>query len=130
MPGKQEGHPLWVKVAFVGGLLILAFIVSRGCQEEQIKVSDEEAVAAARERIDFEPTDTQVRLLRQGLSREPFWFVSLALESKRDPDVYARLAVIKVNAETGEVESVEQDRDRDREAADKARQQAGEPVEP
>lgn len=116
MPGKGEGHPLWVRVAFVGGVLIIAFLVSKGCQQEQIKVSDEEAVAAARAEIDFEPTDTQVRLLRQGLDREPFWFVSLGLVSERDPDVFARLAVIRVNAETGEVTDVEQDRNRDREA--------------
>ena len=124
MPGRAQGHPLWVKLAFIGGVLILAFVASRACQEEQIKVSDDEAVGIAREEIDFEPTDVQVRLLRQGLNREPFWFVSLGLESRKDPDVFARLAVIQVDAKSGAVESIEQDRNRDREAAEQARDEA------
>jgi hypothetical protein len=120
MPGKAEGHPLWVKVAFVGGMLILAFLVSRGCQDEQVQISSDEAVEVARAEVDFEPTDTQIRLLRQGINREPFWFVSLGLESKRDPDIFARLAVVKIAAETGEVIEIEEDRGRDKEAAQQA----------
>lgn len=92
-------------------VLLVAYFGARSCQDEEIKVSQDEAVALATEQVDFEPTRTMVRLLRQGLSREPFWFVSLAIPVGDDPDtdLFRRLTLVKINAKTGEVVSVDQE---------------------
>ena len=58
-------------------LLGLIFFVSRSCQQSQVRVSQSEAIATAKAQVDFKPTDTAIRLLRQGLSTKPFWIVVL-----------------------------------------------------
>jgi len=121
MPEPDKGAAKWWRVAAIVGVLLVAFVAARGCQEAEVKVTKEEAIATAEGRVKFEPEETQVRLLRQGINRRPFWFVSLAITSDRDPDVFTRLAVVKVNANSGEVESVEEDSARDQEAEGAAR---------
>ncbi len=60
-------------------VLALAFFVAKGCEDDEVEVTEEEAVELAEEEVDFEPTYTQVRLLRQGINRAAFWFVSLSI---------------------------------------------------
>lgn len=99
----------------VAGVFVLAFFVARSCQDEQIKVSQEDAVAAATERVSFEPKNTQVRLLRQGLDRRPFWIVSLSTPGPGD-GTFKELAVARIDATTGEIVQLdEQDAKRSRE---------------
>jgi uncharacterized membrane protein YkoI len=97
-------------VGVVVALLVLAFFVSRGCQQDQIKVTQEEAIEIAEDQVDFEPRNTQIRLLRQGLDRHPIWVVSLTIPvgTNPDPDTFSRLALVRVDAESGEVQSVEE----------------------
>ena len=118
MPEPDKGAAKWLRVAAIVGVLVVAFVAARGCQEAEVKVTKEEAIATAEGRVKFEPEETQVRLLRQGINRRPFWFVSLAIASDKDPDVFTRIAVVKVNANSGKVEEVEEDSARDRKAAD------------
>ena len=89
-------------------MLALAFVASRSCQQDQVRVTKDQAVATAERQVDFEPTRTQVRLLRQGLSSKPHWVVSLSIPRDSDPDtqVFRELAVVRVDANTGEVEDV------------------------
>ena len=98
----------WPRVAVIAGVLVLAFIVARSCQQAQIRITKEQAIATAERQVDFEPKRTQIRLLRQGLSREPFWIVSLSIPRGDDQDAFSELAVVRVHANTGKVESVEQ----------------------
>ena len=95
----------WTRVAVLVIVLGLAFAVSRGCQQSQIRITKEQAIAAAEGEIDFEPSQTQVRLLRQGLNSEPFWIVSLSIPTG-ERDVFRRLAVVRVDANTGAVADV------------------------
>ena len=87
-------------------VLGLAFAVSRGCQQSQIRITKEQAIATAEREIDFDSSSTQVRLLRQGLSSEPFWIVSLSIPTAQR-DVFRRLAVVRVDANTGAVADVQ-----------------------
>jgi hypothetical protein len=91
------------------GVLVLAFFVSRGCQDAQVRVTKEQAVATAEREVDFEPQRTQIRLLRQGLTSRPYWIVSLSIPGP-EADTYARLAVVKIDANTGEVDDVTRER--------------------
>jgi hypothetical protein len=91
-------------------LLVLTFFVARSCQNDQIKVSQEEAVALAEKQIDFTSENTQIRLLRQGLDRHPFWIVSLSIPGRQGDDSreFRRLAVVRIDATDGKVASVQE----------------------
>ena len=102
--------PTWPRVAVVACVLVLAFFVAKNCQNDQIAVTQDEAIEIAMQQVDFEPTDTQIRLLRQGLDRRPFWVISLyiPLGGSPDPDFFKRLTLVRINAGSGEVESVQE----------------------
>jgi hypothetical protein len=90
-------------------LLVAAFAVSRGCQREQVRVTKEQAIATAERRVEFDPTRTQVRLLRQGINSRPYWIVSLSIPRPGEganPDRFRELAVVRVDANTGKVADV------------------------
>ena len=90
----------------IGGLLVVAFFVARSCQQSQIRITKEQAIATAKRQVDFRPENTQIRLLRQGITRQPFWIVSLSVPSPEGEDSFSRLAVVRVDANTGKVEEV------------------------
>jgi Peptidase propeptide and YPEB domain len=71
-------------------------------------VTEEQAVARAEREIDFEPTRTQVRLLGQGINSKPYWIVSLSIPRSSDPDTkdFKELAVVSIDANSGEVRDV------------------------
>jgi hypothetical protein len=102
--------PTWPRVAVVVGVLLLAFFVAKGCQDAQVRITQQDAVATAKRQIHFKPTLTVVRLLRQGLNRRPFWIVSLSIPigDATNPHGFRSLAVVKVDANTGKVDSVEE----------------------
>lgn len=85
-------------------LLGLIFFVSRSCQQSQVRVSQSEALATAKAQVDFKPTDTAIRLLRQGLSAKPFWIV--VLYTRNDADELVPRAQVHIDAKTGEVTQV------------------------
>jgi hypothetical protein len=86
-------------------VLVLAFVVARSCQQSQVRVTKEQAIGSARQEVNFTPTRTAVRLLRQGLSSKPFWIVSLSIP-RREGGGYRRLAVVRIDANTGKVAEV------------------------
>jgi peptidase YpeB-like protein len=92
-------------VAVVAALLAVAFVVARTCQEEQVRLTKEQAIERAEQQVDFEPRRTAVRLLRQGLDSKPFWIVSLSIP-RRGGEGYRRLAVVRIDANTGKVTEV------------------------
>ena len=48
-------------------------------------------------------------MLRQGISSRPYWMVSLSRPGKQ-PGTFSKLAVVRINANTGKVETVKQQR--------------------
>jgi hypothetical protein len=105
--GGRRERPVWVRVAVIAVLLVLAAIATRSCQQDQIKVTQQEATEMAREQVDFEPRDIQIRLLRQGLDRRPVWVVSLSIPAAQT-DTFKQLALVRIDAENGDIISVEQ----------------------
>ena len=89
----------------VVGVLVLAFVVSRGCQQAQVRITEEQAVATAERQVRFEPERTQIRLLRQGINSRPYWIVSLSIPGER-AGTFKRLATVRINANNGKVEQV------------------------
>lgn len=86
------------------GLLVLTVVAANSCQQAQVRLTQDQAVALARKQVDFEPTRTQVRLVRQGMPSRPFWAVSLSVPT--GPERFDRLAVVEVDANKGKVVSV------------------------
>jgi hypothetical protein len=101
-------RPTRGRILVLIALVALAAIVSRSCQQSQIRISKDEAIAIAKRQVGFEPGSTQIRLLRQGLNRKPFWFVSLSdpIGSVENPEGFTRIVVVEVDADTGKVEDV------------------------
>ena len=98
-----------MSAAFVGAVLLLAFVVAQTCQKDQIRVTKDGAIATAKAQVEFRPTRTQIRLLRQGLSSTPTWVVSLSVPRPGAPlntQEFKELAVVRVDANTGKVVDV------------------------
>ena len=86
------------------GLLVLTVLVANSCQRSQVRFNQQQAIALARQQVDFKPTQTQIRLIRQGIQSRPIWAVSLSVPT--GPEQYDRLAVVRIDANKGTVESV------------------------
>ncbi len=91
------------------GVLVLAFFVARGCQQSQVRITKQQAVATATRAVDFEPRRTNVRLLRQGLNSKPYWFVNLSVPGSAEGTV-RRLSVVQIDANTGKVLEIDKQR--------------------
>jgi hypothetical protein len=87
------------------GVLILAFVAAQTCQKSSIRLDKNQAIAKAEAQVAFKPERVQVRLLRQGLTSKPFWIVSLSVPGRRE-NTFSELAVVRINANTSEVEDV------------------------
>jgi len=90
-------------LAFVG-LLVVIVLAANSCQNSQVRFNQQQAIALARQQVDFQPTQTQVRLVRQGIQSRPIWAVSLSVPT--GPDQFDRLAVVRIDANNGKVVSV------------------------
>jgi hypothetical protein len=101
--------PTWPRVLFVVILLGLAYVASRSCQQSQIRLTKEQAIAKAEREVAFSPTRTQVRLLRQGLGSKPFWIVSLSIPAEGGTG-QERLAVVRIDANSGKIADVREGR--------------------
>jgi hypothetical protein len=101
----QRGGPTWLRWAGFAALILLTIFVARSCQQSQVRITEERAIATARAEVGFTPERTQIRLVRQGLNARPYWAVSLS--SGADPEgPGGQLAIVRIDANTGTVESV------------------------
>jgi hypothetical protein len=89
-------------------LLVVLFAVTllfaQSCQQAQVRIPQERAVATARAQVDFRPARTQIRLVRQGLNAKPYWAVSLSVPAR--DGVPERVATVRVDANNGKVAAV------------------------
>ena len=99
----------------VVGLFAICLAVAASCQRHQIRVTKETAVATATRQADFRPERTQVRLVRQGLNGRPFWAISLSIPAKSGKG-YERVAVARVDANTGKLVAFTDNADTERDA--------------
>jgi hypothetical protein len=104
---RMAGGPRWLRPAVLIAVLLLAYVAAQTCQKSQIRLDKNQAITKAEGQIDFTPKRVQIRLLRQGLSSKPFWIVSLSSPGKVE-GTFSELAVVRINANTGRVETVRQ----------------------
>jgi hypothetical protein len=96
-------------IAAVVALVAVTAVAAQSCQQSQIRVNQERAVATARKQAGFTPERTQVRLVRQGLTAHPYWAVSFSVPAASG-DGYAKLTTVRVDANSGKVEAVNRER--------------------
>jgi hypothetical protein len=105
-------HPLRVSkrgVAAVVALIVATAVAAQSCQQAQVRVNQERAIATARPQAGFDPERTQVRLVRQGLTAHPYWAISFSVPAASG-DGYAKLTTVRVDANTGKVAAVNRER--------------------
>ena len=93
----------------VVALAAATFLFAQTCQKDQIRITKEQAIATAERQVDFDPTRTQIRLLRQGLNAQPYWIVSLSVPyrgARLNAQEFRELAVVRIHANTGKVTDV------------------------
>jgi peptidase YpeB-like protein len=109
---EERVRPLRISrrgVAAVVVLFVATLLAAQTCQQSQVRVTQEQAIATARERAGFTPERTQIRLVRQGLTGDPYWAISFSVPA-RSGDGYARLTTVRVDANSGKVEAVNRER--------------------
>ena len=106
-----SGGPTWLRVAVIVAVLVLALVAAQTCQKSSVRLDKDQAIAKAEEQVDFTPTRTQIRFLRQGLNSRPYWVVSLPMPGRLE-NTFRELAVVRINANSGKVEDVKQQRAR------------------
>jgi hypothetical protein len=88
----------------VVAVFAVAAVAAQTCQQSQIRIDQQQAIARAEQQVSFDPTRTQVRLVRQGINSRPIWAVSLSVPDGAGG--FSRLTVVEVDANTGKVEAV------------------------
>jgi hypothetical protein len=107
-----RGQPLGsrrLRLGVVAVLVALTFVASRSCQQDQIRISKQQAIATAERQVQFNPTRVQIRMLRQGLNSRPNWVVSLSIPENgavTPEQKFKELALVRVDANTGKVVDV------------------------
>jgi hypothetical protein len=108
-PPRHPLRPTKRGVAAVVALIAVTAIAAQSCQQAQVRVSKERAIATARAEAGFAPERTQVRLVRQGLTAHPYWAVSFSVPAASG-DGYAKLTTVRVDANSGTVAAVNRER--------------------
>ena len=93
----------------VVALVVLTFVASRSCQQDQVRITKEQAIATAKHQVQFKATHTIVRMLRQGVQSRPNWIVSLSIPRAHPESAateFKELAIVRVDANTGKVVDV------------------------
>jgi uncharacterized membrane protein YkoI len=90
-------------------LLALTAVAAQACQQSQVRLSEEQAIAKARPEAGFTPERTQIRLVRQGLTGRPYWAISFSVAAPSG-DGYSKLTTVRVDANTGKIESINRER--------------------
>ena len=91
-----------IRIAILVAILLVAFVATKSCARQQYEISSDEAVAIARDEIDFVPTKHQVKYLPQGIPPVYYWAVNFVQEGPSGRVV--RTEVVLVNANTGDVQ--------------------------
>lgn len=87
------------KVVLLVAVLLLAYLVARTCGSSEPGVSQEEAIEIAREEIDFDASQVQIRNVPRGFESRS-WMVSLYTGTPTRPQ---ECSVVEIDADSGRV---------------------------
>lgn len=91
------------KSLLVGAALLILIAVSGVLRaDSDVDISSEQAIVIAEGELDFEPSQTAVKLVREDIDLKPVWAVSFSIPGT-DGSEFDRLLVVEVNARSGEI---------------------------
>jgi hypothetical protein len=96
-----------VRVAIVVIVLALALLVSRSCAGGGDEISQDEAIAIAKEEVAYEADRVHVRFFRRGIPSTGFWAVSLSTVEAGRTELRT---IVIIHAATGTVTEVQEQR--------------------
>jgi hypothetical protein len=88
------------KLVLLVAVLLLAYVVARTCGSSAPEVSQEEAIEIAKDEIDFEPNQVQIRNVPRGIEGQRSWMVSLYTGTPTKPQ---ECRLVEIGAASGEV---------------------------
>lgn len=99
------------QVMVVLGFLLFFGYLSGCFGQDQVTITEAEAIEIARAEIDFEPTEVSTKFGRSGFGSRPVWAVLFLVLSTdpEDPDGFAHRSVIEIDATNGKVNLVKTD---------------------
>jgi hypothetical protein len=100
-----RGRPIG-RILVLVGVVILAFVVSRSCQRNYVRITSDQAVAIGQREIDFRPEGHTIRLVQRGVPPRRYWAVSYWIRDPLSKTHYSKVTVVLVDANTGEVHQV------------------------
>ncbi|MGI9599505.1 MAG: PepSY domain-containing protein [Acidimicrobiales bacterium] len=100
---RVRGLSRATKSLLVGIILLAAIALSGTLQaDSDVAISSEQATMIAEERLDFEPEQTAVKMVREGIGLEPVWAVSFSIPGTNGEE-FDRLLVVEVDATDGKI---------------------------
>ena len=84
-------------------VLLAALVVARTCGSSQPSVTQEEAIAIAKDQVNFEPRAVQIRNVPRGIEGRRSWAVSLYTGTIDRPGT---CRVVEIDAASGRVAQV------------------------
>ncbi len=91
------------KALLVGAVVLVVLALSGMLRaSNDVAVSSERAVEIAAAELDFEPEQTAVRLVREGIGLSPVWAVSFSVPGEGNAD-FEDLLVVSVDARSGDI---------------------------
>jgi hypothetical protein len=108
-PPLRHRRPTVRGVIAIVALFAVTLVAAQTCQRSQVRLTKERAIELARPHAGFAPERTQVRLVRQGIDGRPSWAVSFSVPAASG-DGYDKLTTVRVNANSGKIEAVNQER--------------------
>jgi hypothetical protein len=96
-------------IVAIVALFAVTLVAAKSCQQAQVRITKERAIATARPQAGFAPQRTQIRLVRQGINSHPYWAVSFSVAAASG-DGYAKLTTVRVDANSGKVAAVNRER--------------------
>ncbi len=88
------------------GVVAAAFLASRSCQRNYVRITSDQAVAIGQREIDFHPVGHNVRFVQRGVPPRRYWAVSYWVRDPKDSSQYNKLTVVLVDANRGSVAEV------------------------
>jgi hypothetical protein len=87
------------RLVLLVAVLLLAYLVAQTCGSSEPGVSKEEAIEIAREEIDFDASQVQIRNVPRGFENRS-WMVSLYTGTPTRPQ---KCSVVEIDADNGRV---------------------------
>ena len=81
--------------------LIGAFLVARGCQRSQVRLTKDQAVAIGQRYIDFKPQGHRIASIPRGVPPKRYWAISYFI--RNGTGGFKRCAQVILSANTGKL---------------------------